>query len=70
MTSTLEHAREAGKSREKRDIVSDPVRRWPHGMIPYTKDSTLSKCAPAFYVSMRNKMVASNITEFSNDCPK
>ena len=69
MTGALKHAREAGKSREKRDIVSDAIKRWPNGLIPYTKNSTLSKCPVAFYV-MRNKMMTRDIMGFSNDCRK
>ncbi|XP_067040588.1 hatching enzyme 1.2-like [Acropora muricata] len=45
VTDAFKHAREAGKSREKRAIVSDAIKRWPNGLIPYTKDSTLNKDA-------------------------
>ncbi|XP_073253971.1 hatching enzyme 1.2-like [Porites lutea] len=35
----------AGKSRNKRDIVTDMVMRWPDGVVPYVLDANLSKQA-------------------------
>ena len=38
----------AGKSRNKRDIVTDMVMRWPDGVVPYVLDANLSKYSYSF----------------------
>ncbi|XP_068719793.1 hatching enzyme 1.2-like [Montipora capricornis] len=43
VTDNLRDARKAGKSRDKRDIVSDMVKRWPDGVVPFTIDSSIGK---------------------------
>ena len=43
MTDNLRDARKAGKSRDKRDIVSDKVKRWPDGVVPFTIDSSIGE---------------------------
>lgn len=45
VTEPLRNVLKAGKSRTRRDIVSDMVKRWPDGVVPYTLDSSLSKCS-------------------------
>ncbi|XP_078369548.1 zinc metalloproteinase nas-4-like [Oculina patagonica] len=43
VTEPLRNVLKAGKSRKRRDIVSDMVKRWPDGVVPYTLDSSLNK---------------------------
>ena len=38
----------ADKSRNKRDIVTDMVMRWPDGVVPYVLDASLSKYSCSF----------------------
>lgn len=42
VTDKLRHMLNTGKSRSKRDIVSDMVKRWPDGTVPYTLESSIS----------------------------
>lgn len=39
----------ADKSRNKRDIVTDMVMRWPDGGVPYVLDASLSKYSCKLY---------------------
>lgn len=39
----------ADKSRNKRDIVTDMVMRWPDGVVPYVLDASLSKYSCKLY---------------------
>lgn len=43
LTDNLRRVRNAVESRRKRDIVSDMVKRWPDGLVPYTIDSSTNK---------------------------
>ena len=45
----------ADKSRNKRDIVTDMVMRWPDGVVPYVLDASLSKYSCKLY-STNNSM--------------
>ena len=45
----------AGKSRNKRDIVTDMAMRWPDGVVPYVLDASLSKYSCSF-IKTNNSM--------------
>lgn len=57
MTEPLRNVLKAGKSRAKRDIVSDMVKRWPDGVVPYKLDSSLSKYSLRIWYSGKETMI-------------